>query len=334
MSTNPPSKKILFASYFQEPTFESETRRQARERLGQILPLEPYSQDKFTAEDAPGVVAVLANSVYFSPEFYAAAEDLRAISRWGVGFDKVNVDVATEHGVIVTVAPAHMDTVAEYAITQWLATMKRVYTLNSASHQGDFDLRKTFDVQGSTFGLYGLGRIGQQVAQRAKPMLGETGRLLVYDLRDDIHELAQQFGAEAVSDSDVLFEECDTISLHVSGDTTIVGEDQLRKMKPHASLINPSRGNLVDDQAVHRAIEEEQLYYYVVDDPVSGPREIHRGHPRIICTNHNGGITVESVSRLDSMVFSQITDVLQKRVPPHVLNTAVLEHPRVKSYFK
>ena len=102
MSTNPPSKKILFASYFQEPTFESETRRQARERLGQILPLEPYSQDKFTAEDAPGVVAVLANSVCFSPEFYAAAEDLRAISRWGVGFDKVNVEEILSNQLITS----------------------------------------------------------------------------------------------------------------------------------------------------------------------------------------------------------------------------------------
>ena len=120
--------------------------------------------------------------------------------------------------------------------------------------------------------------------------------------------------------------------MHVSGDDTIVGYNELCAMKPHASLINPSRGNLIDDEAVHRAIEEGRLWYYVVDDPVNGPREIHKGHPRIICTNHNGGITVESTIRLDCMTFEQAMDAIEGREPRHILNPAVLEHPRVKGF--
>ena len=325
-------KKILVGPIFQNTAFESEARGTGLERLRQLAQVEPYSQREMTARHAQDVVAVVADSVLFTPEFYTAADELRIIARWGVGFDKVNVDEATEHGVIVTVTPVHMDTVAEYTITQWLATLKRVYTLNQASHQGDFTILCTFEAQGSTLGLYGFGRIGQQVALRAKPLLGEQGRLLVYDIRNDIQELAARFGAEAVDSPAVLFEECDTVSLHVAGDETIVGYDLLATMKPHASLINPSRGNLVNDEAANQAIREERLFYYVVDDPVSGPRVIHRDHPRIICTNHNGGITVESTIRLDLMAFSQVTDALQGRLPQHVLNQSVLEHPRVKSY--
>ena len=322
--------KILLTTIFQNEDFPSEQRSRGVSQLSELADVEYYDQETMTAGDAAGVGAVIANSVLFTPSFYEAASDLRIIARWGVGFDKVNVDVATEHGVLVTVAPVHMATVAEYAIAQWMATLKRVYTLNRLSHAGDFSIIRTYEARGSTLGLYGFGRIGQAVAERARPLLGETGRLLVYDIRPDIEELAAMSGAQPVTDPMILFEESDTVSLHVAGDDPIVGYDQLCAMQPHASLINPSRGNLVDDEAVNRAINEDRLCYYVVDDPVNGPREIHKDHPRIICTNHNGGITVESCIRLDLMTFSQVTAALQGREPDHVLNREVLDHPRVQ----
>ena len=324
--------KTLVARIFENKQFESEPRSQGLEALAKLTDVEVYTARDMTAEHADGVVAVIADSALFHRSFYEAAKDLRIIARWGVGYDKVNADVATEHGVIITVSPVHMDTVAEYAIAQWMATLKRVYTLNRLSHGGDFSIIRTYDAQRSTLGLYGFGRIGQQVALRARPLLGEEGRLLVYDVRSDINELARQFGAEAVPSPLDLFRECDTVSLHVSGDDTIVGYDELCAMRPHASLINPSRANLVDDQAVRRAIDEERLCYYVVDDPVNGPREIHKGHPRIICTNHNAGITVQSTIRLDRQTFEQVTDAIHGRKPNHILNPAVLDHPRVRGF--
>ncbi len=326
--------KTLVARIFENKQFESQARSQGLAELAKLTGVERYSARDMTAEHAAGVIAVIADSALFHRSFYEAAKDLRIIARWGVGYDKVNVDIATEHGVLVTIAPVHMDTVAEYTIAQWLATLKRVYTLNRLSHGGDFSIIRTYDAQRSTLGLYGFGRIGQQVAMRARPLLGEQGRLLVYDVRPDIAELARKFGAETVESPLELFRECDTVSLHVLGDETIVGYDELRAMRPHASLINPSRGNLVDDQAVHRAIVEERLCYYVVDDPVNGPREIHQGHPRIICTNHNGGITVESTIRLDLQTFEQVTDAIEGRKPNYILNPEVLDHPRVVSMLR
>ncbi len=325
------ASKILITAQFRNDEFASAEREKGMQQLAQYGDLvdEP---EVLHATDAAGIVASVASSSLYTDEFYEAASDLRIVARWGVGFDKVNVEAATRHGVLITVTPVHMDTVAEYTIAQWLATLKRVYTLNRLSHAGDFSIIRTYEAQGSTLGLFGCGRIGQEVAQRARPLLGESGRLLIYDTRPDIKEIAARYGAEAVDSPRALFEQADTISLHVAGDDTIVDYDLLSAMRPHASLVNPSRGNLVDDEAVHRAIQEDKLYYYVVDDPVNGPRAIHKDHPRIICTNHNAGISVESTIRLDQKTIEQVTDVLEHRRPDFILNAAVLEHPRVKKW--
>lgn len=326
-------QKIILTDQFENDEFASPEREQGLAHLrtlGELMD-EP---EVLTAEHAPGVVASIASSSLYTDAFYEAAEDLRIVARWGVGFDKVNVAGATRCGVIITVTPVHMDAVAEYTIAQWMATLKRVYTLNHLSHRDDFSIIRTYEAQYTTLGLYGCGRIGQEVAMRAKALLGENGRLLMYDVRPDINDIAAQYGAEVVDSPEALFERCDTVCLHVSGDETVVTWDLLSRMQPHASLINPSRGNLVDDEAVNRAIKEEKLYYYVVDDPVNGPREIHKNHPRIICTNHNAGITVESTMRLDAKGIEQITDAIQGRQPEHILNPEVLDHPRVKSWLK
>ena len=72
----------------------------------------------------------------------------------------------------------------------------------------------------------------------------------------------------------------------------------------------------------------------MVDDPVDGPRAIHKDHPRIIATNHSGGITVESSARLDAKTFEQVTDAVHGRQPDHVLNPEALDHPRVRAWLR
>jgi len=323
--------KILLSPSLDADDFRSDFRTKGIDTLRNFGEVSFYPGD-LTTDEAEDVIGVIANSKPIHTEFYEQAKDLRIIARWGVGFENVNQPAANQAGVIITTSPVHMSTVAEYAIAQWMATLKRTYTLNDMSHSGDFSLMRTYDAEGSCLGLYGFGRIGQHVARRARQILGDSGRLLVYDIRPDVKNLATEYGAEAVDDPADLFEQCDTISLHVAGDDTIVNYDLLERMQPHASLINPSRGNLVNDNDVNRAIRENKLYYYVVDDPVNGPRTIHEGNPRIICTNHNAGITTASVERLDGCCIQQVTDAIKGRQPEHILNPSVLEHPRVKEF--
>jgi D-3-phosphoglycerate dehydrogenase len=278
------------------------------------------------------LIAILAGGQWIEPAFYGACSRLRLVARWGVGFEKTRIEVATEHGVLVSISPMHMNTVAEYALTQWLATLKRIHTLNRHAHAGDTAIMTTYEAEGSCLGIYGFGRIGQEMAKRARPLLGDGGRLLVYDVRPDIGELADKFGAEVVADPVELFRQCDCVSLHMSGDEPVVFYEQLVEMQPHASLINPSRGNLVLDADVKRALDEDRLAYYVIDDPLTDARTIYIDHPKVIATNHNAGITGASMARLDACTVDQILDVIARREPPHVLNTEALQHPRVQAW--
>ena len=326
-------KKILLTKYVQNPDYDSAIRRDGLKRLDQLAELQPYD-GTLKVRDAKDVVGVIADAGPIQDRFYENASDLRIISRWGVGYDNLNVELATKFGIMITIAPEHMESVAEYTIALWMATLKRVDTLNRLAHTGDSSFVITYEAKGSTLGLYGFGRIGQAVAVRAKPLLGDDGKLLVYDVRPDIKQLADRFDAVCIDNPLTLFRDSDVVSLHVSGNETIVGDEQLRVMKPHASLINPSRGGLVDDEAIHRAVREDRVWSYVVDDPTDGPRKIHRNQPRIVCTNHNAGLTVQSAMRLDGRTIGQVHDALQGREPPHLLNPEVLDHPRVKAFLK
>lgn len=325
--------KILVKEDMRNEEFDSPERRALVELLGQRAEVEWYAGE-LTADDGEDAIAVIASAGLIHPEFYDSAQNLRIIARYGVGFEKVNIDIATERGVLVTVAAEHVTTVAEYTIAQWMSTLKRLHTLNLNSHSGDFRIIRNYEAHGSTLGLYGFGRIGQHVARMASPLLGDVGRLLVYDIRPDIAVLAAAYGAEAVEDPETLFRESDTVSLHVAGGDTIVDYERLCLMKPHATLLNPSRANLVDDGAALRALNEGRLFYYVLDDPVQGLREIFKDHPRAICTNHSAGIAVQSVNRLDGYCVNQVIDALEGRKPENVLNTEVLEHPRVKEFLR
>ncbi len=318
--------RILLAPIWSLEDFDCPQRDQAIGRLAEFADIDHYTSE-LTADQGHDVIGVIANSWLIHPEFYDAATDLRIIARYGVGFESVNLDKATASGVLVTTAIEHIDTVAEYAVAQWLATSKRLYTLNRNAHAGESTLIGTREVRDSTLGIYGFGRIGQSLARLALPLLG-SGRLLVHDIRDDIEELAANFGAEAVSDPIELFAQSDCITLHLAGGETVIHDEHLQAMQPHASLVNAARGVAVNDDAVQRALAQGCLYYYVVDDPVNGTREVHKDHPRVICTNHNAGVTTASANRLDETCVRQVIDTLQGKIPANLLNPQVLEHPK------
>ena len=106
-------RKVLIMAGMLNPRFNSGSRQRALERLGESAEVEPYRRKELTAADADRVVGVIADSALFTRAFYEAANVLRIVTRRGVGFDKVNVEIATELGVVICVAPVHMSTVAE-----------------------------------------------------------------------------------------------------------------------------------------------------------------------------------------------------------------------------
>jgi len=324
---------LLSARLYDVPEFDSPVRREGLSDLARYGTVEMYPiKEELAAPDARDVVAMIADASKFADDFYEEAGQLRVISRRGVGFESVNLDLATRSGVLVTIAPEHVETVAEFSVATWLACMRRVFTLNRLGHGGTKELMAGLEVRGSTLGIYGLGRIGQWVAQKARPLVGDGGRVLAYDVRPDLDEICARLEIEHVSHPRTLMRESDAVAIHVSGSDRIITEDLLACMKPHASLINPSRGGLVDPEAVKKAIQDERLSYYVVDEPLVNELATLSGIDRVIATNHCSGITPTSFERLDRKCFAQVIDALEGRQPDHIVNEDVLQHPRVREW--
>lgn len=188
----------------------------------------------------------------------AAAPGLRAISKYGVGVDNIDLAAAKARGVQVSkTVGANADAVADYAFALMLALARRVIPIDRKCRQGDWGKITTSDVSGKTLGLFGLGAIGKGVARRAQ---GFAMKVLAYDVYwDDAY--ASQNNIEKVA-PERIFKEADFISLHLplTPETrNMVGQAQIAMMKPSAFLINTARGGLIDESALLLALQEGRI---------------------------------------------------------------------------
>ena len=178
-----------------------------------------------------------------------AAPDCLLVSRYGVGVDNIPVEHATSLGILVTNVPDFcLDEVSDHALALILACARRVATFARATRGGRWDLlgqgRGLPRLRGQTLGLIGFGNIARRLVPKAQ---GLGLRVLAYTPR-----LAEGLldGVETTSDLDRLLAESDYVSLHAPATretSQLIGERQLRRMKPSAYLINTSRGTLVDE---------------------------------------------------------------------------------------
>ncbi len=181
-----------------------------------------------------------------------------AILRTGSGTDNVPVDAATRRGIVVANTPdALTDAVSDHTIALLFAVVRRVAVQDRAVRGGTWDRHHAWPnqrVRGKALGLVAFGRIAQMVAQKMK---GFEPRLLAYDPYVSPQALARH-GAQAAMLDDLL-EQSDFVSLHcpLTRETTgLIGERQLRRMKPTAVLLNTARGRIVDEAALARALTE------------------------------------------------------------------------------
>src|SRR3989454_6761323 len=215
----------------------------------------PFSADELL-KLLPDVDGVLASMDKFTATILesSAAAKLKIISRWGVGYDAIDVPTATRTGIVVAFVPGLLDdAVADFAFALLLALARRV-------HLGHLDMSNGVwrgvwgnDVFGKTLGILGCGRIGRAVARRAT---GFNMRLIAYDVQPNSE--AEKLGVRFVP-LDELLAQSDFLSLHAAltpQNRGLIGEAQLRKMKKSAYLINTARGALVDENALVRALQE------------------------------------------------------------------------------
>jgi D-3-phosphoglycerate dehydrogenase len=245
------------------------------------------------------VDAVLVRSATkITRDSLAKAERLKVIGRAGVGVDTIDVEAATEKGIAVLTAPSgNTISACELTFALLLALVRRVPAADRSMHDGAWD-RKSFggvELYGKTLGLVGAGRIGGEVAKRARAF---GMRVLVYDpyLTD---ERARALDAQLTTLDDVLAR-ADVISLHVpltESTQGLIGRERLAKMKRGALVVNAARGGVIDESALVDALREKRIGGAALD--VFEQEPLPKDHPlrtldNVVLTPHLGASTEEA----------------------------------------
>lgn len=189
----------------------------------------------------------------------AAAPQLKAVAKYGVGLDNIDLNACKQRGIAVSrTVGANSNAVADFALTLMLMVARRAALIDRRCRRKDWSKITSIDLYGKTLGIIGLGAIGRLVAKRAR---GFDMKILGHDIAWD-DAWAQQTGVER-ADVDRICRESDFITLHtVLTDETrnIINADRLAAMKRTAVLVNTARGGLIDEDALLAALKEERIY--------------------------------------------------------------------------
>jgi D-3-phosphoglycerate dehydrogenase len=276
--------------------------------------------------DADAIVTVFAP---MTRRVMSAVEGLKIIVRTGVGYDVIDVPAATELGVIVVNIPdIWIREVANHALALLLAWNRKIITLDKQVHEGVWSGgvpgERTGALHGETVGIVGLGNIGSAFARR---IAGFEMKVIAHDpYVDDTHFAA--LGVERVS-LETLAERSDYVSVHtLLNDETrhLIGESFFKRMKPTAILINTSRGPVVDEQALARALREKRLAGAALD--VWEQEPIARDNPllkmdNVIATPHAAYFSTAAVAQVPRRCGEEIARVLTGQRPLNVVNPEV-----------
>ena len=278
-------------------------------------------------EALAGYDASVASMEPYTRAVFEALPDLKVVSRWGVGVDNIDLQAATEHGVVIANTPGMVtEAVADHTFCLMLALSRRLPEEMDVARGLDWHRVEGADLWRKTLGIIGFGSIGRAVARRAR---GFTMRVLAYDPAPR-PEAAGALGVDLVG-LDRLLAEADIVALHANvtdESRGMIGEAQLRAMKPTALFINAARGALVDQAALARALQEGWIAGAALDaldpePPAADDPILHA--PNCIITPHNSSQTVETSRRVNAQVCENIINVLAGRRPRFIVNAVVLD---------
>lgn len=291
-----------------------------------VNPNETTLTEEAMAGLAGDVDAIIAGTEPITARVLEGAPRLKIIARRGVGYDTVDLDAATRRGIPVTITGGALtDAVADHAIALLLAVARRIPFFDRLVKAGGWDRAPTVDVCGKTLGIVGFGAIGRAVARRAA---GFGMRLLAHDAVPD--PTAATAHGVTLCDLDTLLASSDFVTLHVPltpQTRGMIGEAALRRMKPAAILINTSRGAVLDEEAVRRALLEGRLAGAGLDvfreEPV---RDLSlAGLEQVVVTPHVASHTAETLGRIERSCAEAVLAVLSGERPDHVLNPQVFD---------
>jgi len=270
---------------------------------------------------------VVRSETKVTAEVIEAGKRLQVIGRAGVGVDNIDLDVATSRGVVVVTAPqSNILSTAEHTIALMMALARNVPQAHAHLKSGKWE-RKRFigiEVRNKKLGIIGLGRVGSEVAKRAK---GMGMHLIAYDPMVSL-DYARSLGVELVS-LERLLKESDFITLHIpltEATRGIIAARELMLVKPAVYIINTARGGVIDEDALHEAIEEGRVAGAAIDVFTQEPatQSILLKSDKIIVTPHLGASTIEAQSGVAVDIAEQVTHILQGRPARYAVNMPLI----------
>ena len=276
------------------------------------------------------VDGILTDQYPITGDLINAAERCKAIARYGVGFEKVDLDAATASGIVVTNVPAYcIDEVTDHAMALLLACARKIPTFDRGVKGGNWDrnigppMRR---IRGKTLGIIGFGRIGRLIVSKAKAFGLEV---IVFD------EYISQTVVEGEGATQVALPELlarsDFITIHAPLTTEtheLLGEQEFQQMKSTAYVINSARGGIINTVALHRALAEAWIAGAALDvlpEEPPNPDEPLLELDNIILTPHVAFLSEESGYDLQVAAATELARVLAGQMPESVVNPSVLE---------
>lgn len=287
--------------------------------------LDYLQKDKFDA-----MLVQLEDKI--TPEVLDAAKEsgVKIIANYAVGYDNIDIKAASERGIMITNTPGVLtDTVAEHTFALMLSIAHRVVEADRFTRAGKFKewapmLLLGTDLSKKTLGIVGLGRIGSRVAYHA--VKGFEMRVIYYDVKRN-EEFESEYGAEFRENIDDVFKEADFVSIHVPLLPTtrhLVDARRLSLMKKGAYLINTSRGQVVDEEALVEALREGTIRGAALDvfenEPALTPGLTELEN--IVLTPHIASATEETRQAMGEVDAKNIIEVLEGRIPPNLVRPA------------
>lgn len=268
--------------------------------------------------DIDGVVAGVDT---WDEAVFKLAPKLKAIARFGVGVDNIDLEKAKEHGIRVTNVPAgNANAVAELTVGLILSAMRKIPMLHQSARRGYWDRTVGEELAGKTVGLLGFGNIAQMVARKLR---GFDVKLIAFDKYPNLLK-AEELQVEMAGPDEVLGRS-DVVSMHLPSlkeTHHMMNDEAFAKMKPGSFFVNTARGALVDEKALYRALKENKIAGAAIDvyeqEPAAADNPLFQ-LDNLITTPHTAAETVETYRRVSLVTAKALLDVFAGAEPANRL---------------
>jgi len=313
--------------------------REALDKLAKATEMElwpeelppPYELLLQKAAVSDGMLTLLTDRI--DPQLLDAAPKLKVVSNLAVGYDNINVPEATKRHILVCNTPGVLtETTADLAFALLMAAARRVVEGDKFTRAGKWQtwgpmLLLGQDIHHATMGIVGVGRIGMEIAKRAR---GFDMKVLYYDARRRSPEEEKQYGMEFVPDLAKLLPRADFISVHVplTAETLhLIGAAQFAMMKPSAVFVNTSRGPVVDQKALYEALKAGKIFAAGLD--VTEVEPIPMDDPlltldNIIIVPHIASGSINTRRNMGLLAVDNILAGIHGELPPACVNPEAL----------